>query len=155
MAKKAAIAWTAAGIFLLLFQSCTTTASATLGQAESGVLQDLGPLSVEKSEPGTGRGYRFIQLSSKDLVVKEYINPGTTVVFGVTWNGARMPDLGRILGFDPAKLQAPGAYRSLHHTRIRTPTLVLEIAGRMGFYIGRAVRIDLLPSGVSESEVAP
>ncbi len=130
-------------------------AAATLGKPQQQIAKVATGLHLEKVETRSNDGYSVETLSSRELTVKEYINPKTNLVFGVTWRGTRMPDLQLLLGFDPATLNKKGTYRPLHHSVIETPTLLLEMEGRVGLYAGRAIRLDLLPSGIERSEVKP
>lgn len=142
--------------FLLAALLCwPDAAQATLGKAEEEVEQDRVALHLEKTKTEIIRGYRRTTLSAKDLGVKEYIDPATKAVFGVAWSGSRMPDVMLLLGFDPAAIHGKGVFRSLRYTRIQTDSVLVELFGRMGAYYGRAVRFDLLPPGVSASEVVP
>ncbi|HXW55011.1 MAG TPA: DUF2844 domain-containing protein [Candidatus Cybelea sp.] len=129
--------------------------AATLGKPEGEIAKVASGLKLKKVETQSSHGYSVAILSSHDLTVKEYINPKTKLVFGVTWNGTRMPDPQLLLGFDPATLQGKAAYRPLHHSIVKTSTVLLEMGGRMGLYAGRAIRTDLLPAGVKPLEVAP
>jgi hypothetical protein len=133
----------------------STTAMATLGKPEDQIAKVASGLKLQKAETQSSHGYRVSVLSSPDLTVKEYVNPKTKLVFGVTWRGTRMPDLELLLGFDPATLKGKGAYQPLHYSTIKTPTVTLEMGGRMGLYAGRVIRTDLLPAGVKPTEVAP
>ena len=133
----------------------STAAMATLGKPEAQIAKVASGLNLKKVETQTSQGYRLDVLSSHDLTVKEYVNPKTKLVFGVAWNGTRMPDLRLLLGFDPATLKGKGAYQPLHYSIVKTPTVLLEMGGRMGLYAGRVIRTDLLPAGVKPSEVAP
>jgi len=130
-------------------------AEATLGKSQEQIAKVAAGLHLEKSETQSAHGYSVRILSSSDLTVKEYVNPTTKMVFGVTWHGTRMPDLKLLLGFDPATLRQKGAYQPLHHSTIETPTLQLEMGGHVGLYLGRAIRRDLVPAGVDASEVKP
>jgi hypothetical protein len=140
---------------ILFFLFCFPwPAEGTLGKREEQIKQDGVALRLEKIQKLSVHRYRFILLSSNNLLIKEYVNLKTKTVFGVTWRGSRMPDLLVLLGFDPATMQGQTVYRSLRYTRIETPTVLLEMGGRLGSYYG-PIRIDVLPPGVSRSEVVP
>jgi len=141
-------------VLLLLILLWARAACATLGHSETEIGQDEKALKLEKSESGSGHGYKFVRLSSADFSVKEYVNPRTGLIFGVSWTGNRPPNLLFLLGFDPATLNGPGVHRSLRFDNIETSTLILQFGGAGGSYGGRAVRKDLLPPGVPASEVA-
>jgi Protein of unknown function (DUF2844) len=147
-----------AWVYLALAVAClvvSDAAMATLGTREDQIAKVASGLNLKKVETQSSHGYSVNILSSNDLTVKEYVNPKTKLVFGVTWHGTRMPDLQLLLGFDPATLKGKGAYQPLHYSIIKTPTVTLEMGGRMGLYAGRAIRTDLLPAGAKPSEVAP
>jgi hypothetical protein len=137
----------------ILLSLSARVASATLGHPESEIAGDQKSMQLSASRAGRERGYRFVSMSSPDFTVKQYVNPQTKVVFGVTWRGSRPPDFGILLGFDPAKVEGPRVYRSLRFAHIENSTLLLEFGGVPGTYVGRAVRLDLLPAGVSATEV--
>lgn len=144
------------GFVLLILFCFPSRANARLGGAEGQIEQDRIALHfTQKAQTQTQALYRYNVFSSPDLVVKEYVNPKNKLVFGVSWRGSRMPDLRVLLGFDPATLKGSGGIRSLHYRRVQTQTLLVEIESHTGFYVGHAIRTDLLPSGVSPSEVAP
>jgi Protein of unknown function (DUF2844) len=128
---------------------------AQLAQTAENSTRQLGSLQFQKSESHSAQGFRYVVLSSEDLVVKQYLNPANSIVFGITWKGKRAPDLLTLLGLDPYKITGPGVSRSLHATRIRTQNLSINIVVLMGHYSGSAVRTDLLPQGVSASVVTP
>jgi hypothetical protein len=142
-------------VFLALLLCLSGAGRATLGEREEQIANDRVALHLEKTETKSLDRYQYQILSSNDLEVKEYINPTTNVIFGVTWRGRQMPDLLVLLGFDPSVIKGPNVYRSLRYSRIETPTIILEMQGRPGLYFGRAVRLDALPSNVSPSEVVP
>jgi hypothetical protein len=138
---------------LLLY---TDASWAQLGQPVQGSARQFESLHLPKSETRTASGYQYNLLSSDDLVVKQYVNSGTDTVFGVTWKGKRMPSLQSLLGFDPYKMiSGPDVIHSLHTARIQTESLSVVIVAFKGHYVGRAVRTDLLPQGVSASVVMP
>src|SRR6266487_3895670 len=141
------------GALLPLLSLFAPVASATLGHPESEIARDQKSMQLNASKAVSGRGHRFVSMSSSDFTVKQYVNPQTKLVFGVSWRGSRPPDLGVLLGFDPATVEGPGVYRSLRFTRIETSTLLVEFGGIPGTYAGRVVRLDLLPAGVSAAEV--
>jgi len=141
------------GVVLILL--CASAAQAQLGQPVQGPAQRRESLHLEKSETRAANGYRYNVMSSDNLVVKEYIHPGTNAIFGVTWKGKRMPSLQALLGFDPYKISGPGVSRTLHTAQFGTDSLSVAIVAFKGRYEGRVVRIDLLPQGVSPSVVTP
>ena len=128
---------------------------ATLGKSEQQIDEVAKVLHSENVETQSVHGYIVKTLSSHDLTVKEYVNPKTKIIFGVTWRGMRMPDLLLLLGFDPSAMSGPQVHRSLRYTRIQTQTIILEMGGRPGSYVGRGILIRSLPARTLASEVAP
>jgi len=133
---------------------CPSLSWAQLGQSEESTVRQWHSLNLQKAETHSARRFHYKQLSSDNLVVKQYVNPNTKTVFGVTWQGTSMPNLLDLLGFDPQKVIGPSV-RSLHYMSIRTDSLRIEMITIMGHYTGSAVRTDLLPKGVPASEVTP
>jgi hypothetical protein len=91
--------------------------------------------------------------------ISEYATPAG-LVFALSWEGPFMPDLNSLLGsyFSAFKTQAD-AGRAMRN--IGTPVgvdigkLVVRSSGRMRNYSGYAYAPDLIPSGVSISDVLP
>jgi hypothetical protein len=82
--------------------------------------------------------------------VREFMTPDG-VVFAVAWDGPVPPDLRSLLGTSfaayaraLAALNHPGLQRSL---RIASPDLVVETAGHLRAYRGRAYLPALIPDG--------
>jgi len=140
---------------LLACLSASNNAAATLGKSEGEIAKISAALHMEQVETKTERGYSVTTLSSRGLVVKEFVDPVTKLVFGISWRGTLTPNLRILLGFELSELKPKQAYRSLHYSHFETPNLMLDMGGRMGFSQGRAIRLDLLPSGVPRSEVMP
>lgn len=90
-------------------------------------------------------------------VVREYVSP-TGRVFGVAWQGPFVPEMRQLLGayFDRYS-EAAKAQRESHVERrpldIQEPGLVVQTAGHMRAYYGRAYDPELLPAGVSANDV--
>jgi hypothetical protein len=140
-------------VVLALVFCSALPAAATLGGSAGKLELDRTALHLAAPQVKTVPGYRYEVFPSKDLQVTQFINPATNLVFGVSWRGSRAPDLLVLLGFDPSKI--PGAHITLHYSFVKTPTLIVETGGRMGWYLGRAVRTDLMPAGVKQSQVLP
>ena len=142
-------------LFLLITSLCLHASRAQLAQTAPKSTRQLGSMQFQKSESHSAEGFQYTLFSSEDLIVKQYVNPVTNKVFGITWKGKRVPNLLTLLGFDPYKITGPGVSRSLHATRISTQNLSINIVVLMGHYSGSAVRTDLLPQGVSGAVVTP
>jgi hypothetical protein len=89
-------------------------------------------------------------------VVREYVSPAGKV-FGVAWQGPRIPDLRQLLGAYYAQYEsAASAARSVRHRGpllIQEPGLVVQSGGHMRAYNGLAYVPDLLPAGVRAEEI--
>jgi hypothetical protein len=90
------------------------------------------------------------------MVVREFVNR-SGIVFALAWSGPAMPNLRQLLGVHYeayaqalARLSRPGLHRSV---RVETPHLVVESAGHLRAYAGSGLLTDLLPAGVSPTEV--
>jgi Protein of unknown function (DUF2844) len=87
-------------------------------------------------------------------LVREFTTTSNTV-FGVAWQGPFKPDLQQLLGAHFPRLVAAGQvphgdHRSL---RIHSSDLVIESSGRMRAFAGRAYLPDLVPAGMSLSDI--
>jgi len=91
--------------------------------------------------------------------ISEYATPAG-LVFALSWEGPFMPDLNSLLGsyFQTFKAQADAGRAARN---IGTPVgvdssnLVVRSSGRMRSYSGYAYAPDLVPSGVTISDVLP
>jgi hypothetical protein len=88
--------------------------------------------------------------------IREYVSPSGKV-FAITWQGPSIPDLKQLLGsyfpqFQQA-VQAPKTRPSRAPISVRQSNLVVEQAGHMRAFFGRAYLTDQLPSGVTEESI--
>src|SRR5271169_4528614 len=83
-----------AAALLALFAA--SPAWAALGQPEDSVAADQLQLRGE-IRSFAAQGFVVHEISSPGLVVREYVAP-SGLVFGVSWRGTAMPDLGQLLG---------------------------------------------------------
>ena len=95
---------------------------------------------------------------SSGTTVREYVAQNGTV-FAVVWHGPRMAPVNTLLGsYFPAYLQGlsdarvaiGGGYGPLE---VRQSGLVVQAAGHMGAYHGRAYLPQALPQGVSVDDI--
>ena len=86
--------------------------------------------------------------------VKEYLSPGG-VVFAVSWSGPALPDLRQLLGaqFDVYTAAARARNAGPGHLDIREPGLVVQSAGQMRAFFGRAYIPALVPAGVALDQI--
>lgn len=133
-------------------------ASALLGGMPGSVEVDHSPLA------GTIRvipasGYAIQELTSTDLVVREYISPVSGQVFAVSWTGRRSPDLPALFAayFDEYETALSGREgrpsRPRGVTRVETAHLVVEAGGHMGAIWGKAYLPSQLPPGVKPEAI--
>ncbi|CAG4906100.1 DUF2844 domain-containing protein [Paraburkholderia gardini] len=90
-------------------------------------------------------------------VVHEYVSSAGTV-FGIAWQGPRMPDLADLLGsYFPQYVDAVKAARATSGRRgvsaVDQSTLVVRSGGHMGAFAGVAWLPQALPAGVSGQDI--
>jgi hypothetical protein len=98
-------------------------------------------------------------LLDNGTTISEYATP-VGLVFALSWEGPFMPDLNSLLGsyFSTFKEQADAgrATRNIGTpVGVDTGKLVVRSSGRMRNYSGYAYAPDLIPGGVSISDVLP
>ena len=125
---------------------------ATLGGDASSVQTDVAHLEGSlRVTPNAAYAVHEIRTPT-GVTVREYISPAGKV-FAVAWQGPWPPDLQQLLGPYFASFQQ--AARSSKQRPGRTPlsvhqgNLVVEHAGRMRSFVGRAYLTDQVPSGVN------
>jgi hypothetical protein len=129
-------------------------ACATLGESEASVKADVAKLkgSITVSD---GSGYRVheIQLSSGTRV-REFVGPDGQV-FAISWKGPTMPDLRQTLGqyFDHYVKAAQAPHSGHNRLQIHQSDLVVQAAGHMRAFSGRAYLPQAVPSGVSVGDL--
>ncbi|MBU6489980.1 MAG: DUF2844 domain-containing protein [Burkholderiales bacterium] len=119
-------------------------ASAVTGGASSGTIAS-SPYSVRSTTYSTG------------TQVREYIGAGGTV-FGIAWNGPRMPDLQTLLGnYFPRYANGVKAQRAARHARgpvaVEQSDLVVHSGGHMGSFFGQAWLPSALPAGMTGADI--
>ncbi|PMS22727.1 hypothetical protein C0Z18_04015 [Trinickia dabaoshanensis] len=90
-------------------------------------------------------------------VVREYVSSAGTV-FGIAWNGPRMPDLATLLGtyftqFDSSRAALRAANPGRGPLDLELPGLVVRSSGHMGAFSGQAYLPQSLPAGVSAADI--
>lgn len=129
-------------------------AHAGLGQPEAVVSADVQHLNGSiKSTERTTYTLHEIQLPSGS-VLREFAVPGGNV-FAVAWSGPRLPDLRQALGsyFDVFVAAAQAPHRGHTHLQILQDGFVMESAGHMRAYSGRAYLPQSIPAGTSMDEI--
>lgn len=89
--------------------------------------------------------------------VREYVDANGTV-FGIAWNGPRMPDLQTLLGsYFPQYASAVKAERAALPGRrpvaVEQTDLVVHSGGHMGSFFGQAWLPSALPTGVTGADI--
>jgi hypothetical protein len=130
-------------------------AGATLGQPEASVQSDGIGLHGSIKQATDHPLYRVheIQLPS-GTAVREYADLNG-FVFAVAWQGPFMPNLRQMLGayFDDYATAAQSHGADHRHLEIRRADLVVQSAGHMRAFAGRAYLPQALPAGVAPGEL--
>jgi hypothetical protein len=85
---------------------------------------------------------------------KEYVEIRTGEIFAYSWAGPAQPNLGEILGsHTTAWRSAASSIGELRNARVNGAGVVVETAGHMRSYVGRAWLPASLPAGVSEGDL--
>ena len=125
-------------------------ASAALGGPESSVQADAAEAraSIKVQEHALYRVHE-IQMPSGTLV-REFVSPAGNV-FAVAWRGPMMPNLRQTLGPYFDNYVAASKLKEAHHRRVQIhqDDLVVESAGHMRAFAGRAYLPNAIPSGVN------
>jgi hypothetical protein len=134
---------------LLIAAAGPGIARAALGEPEASVPTDVAQLqgSIKAStDRGTFRIHE-IQMPS-GTVLREFVSLDG-IVFAVAWNGPYMPNLRQALGryFDSYVAAAKLNHMDRKHLQINQPDLVVQAAGHMRAFSGRAYLPAALPSG--------
>ncbi len=142
-------------VFLML--ASPLLAFATLGASLDSVQSDQAHLKANMKVTEAGVYSIHEMTGSTGTVVREYVSPAGRV-FGVTWQGPFIPDMQQLLGsYFQQYVQAAKEQRDSRVGRaplnIQEPGLVVQTAGHMRSYSGRAYDPGLLPAGVSADDV--
>jgi hypothetical protein len=160
-------AWPAA-LVATLFAAGTAPAWAELGGAPmqtpaGATVNPSGAVAhaavAASSGTSTAASYTVRQTTlSTGTVVREYIAQNGAV-FGVAWQGPRMPDVAALLGsYFPQAASAVEAARAARGggrgpASVRQPNLVVHSGGHPGLFAGQAYLPQALPSGVTGSDI--
>lgn len=104
-------------------------------------------------------GYSVQRIESANgAVVREFVSP-EGMVFGVAWQGPSVPDMRQLLGsYFPAFQQAAQEASQAPRRRrgpmvVRVNGLVVEVAGHLRQFHGRAFVESLIPSTLSQTVI--
>lgn len=136
----------------------TTPADATVVTKSATAHVASASSAMSTSGPTAGAQYsvRATKLSS-GTSVREYIGTDGNV-FGIAWNGPRMPDLQTLLGnYLPQYASGVQALRAARHGRgpvaVEAPNLVVHSGGHMGSFFGQAWLPSALPAGITGADI--
>jgi uncharacterized protein DUF2844 len=101
--------------------------------------------------------YTVLEITAESgMCVREFLNENGSI-FAVSWTGPVLPDLRHLMGAHFAQyaaalaaLKHPGLQRSV---RVAMADLIVESGGHLRAYVGRAYLPDLIPSGISVSDL--
>jgi hypothetical protein len=135
---------------LVILVAPAMPAHAALGEKLASVERDRRALGgILRSKDAPGHVVHEIETPGGGLV-RELISPSGTV-FGVAWEGPRIPDLRQLLG--ASFTVYTDAAQTPRHRRgplvLEAPGLVFESYGHARAFRGRAFIPALLPAGVS------
>ena len=121
----------------------TTVADATGAQLKLAVRQPSAAWRIQDATLPSG------------TVVHEYVATLTGKVFAVSWRGPAMPDLKQFLGGYYGRYQTAAQTPAVRHrlVRVEAADLVIQSAGRMRDFAGRAWLPAQLPAGFSVNDV--
>jgi hypothetical protein len=140
----------------LLMLTFSFPALAALGGDASSVENDKVHMNAtEKVTQAEAYNVHAIQ-SPQGTVVKEFVSPSGRV-FAVSWHGPFVPEMQQILGayfqqYSTALQEQPKRY-GRRPLNIQEPGLVVQAAGHMRDYFGRAYVPEMLPQGVKTDEI--
>lgn len=121
----------------------------------------LGPVAHAASSlagSSSAASYTVTQTTlSSGTVVREYVSTAGTV-FGIAWNGPRMPDLPTLLGtyfaqFDSSRAALRASNPGRGPLDLELPGLIVRSGGHMGAFSGQAYLPQSLPAGVSAADI--
>jgi hypothetical protein len=124
-------------------------ARATLGGDVASVQTNQEHLGAARQVQRLATGERHeLQLPS-GILVREYVSPAG-VVYAITWQGPRMPDLRELLGAYFAQLVESDSRprEGIHRMTMTGPDLVVRSSGHRGSFAGRAWVPSLVPPGL-------
>ena len=127
---------------------------AILGDSDTSVLADQKRLQAQRYTT-TETDYTVQQLETADgIVIREYVSPAN-MVFGVAWQGPKVPDLTQLLGayFPLYQASFPTPVHRRSAIVIHTDELVVEMTGHPRAFAGRAYIPSLVPSAVATEAI--
>src|SRR5579864_46812 len=132
-------------------------AAASLGGTRATIEADRAALKGERNV-STATGYEVHEIATPGGGrVREYLTTDGTV-FAVSWKGPSIPDLRQLLGAYYERFAQATATTAAHagrhrELRVEQPGLVVQSAGRMRNFYGRAWDPQLLPPSFSTASI--
>ena len=120
---------------------------AVLGQPAASVFDDQQRMHAQLRTMAND-GYVVQQIEAADgTMVREYVS-STCLVFGIVWQGPKLPDLAQLLGayFPLYEAALPAPVHRRAPVVVHTEALVVEMFGHMRAFSGRAYLPNLVPS---------
>lgn len=133
--------------------SAAWPARASLGGTQASVETDrLKVGATLRVVPSAAFSVHELQTPS-GTVVREFVSPAG-IVFGVAWQGPSMPDLRQVLGtyFD-RYVEATATRKARGPVAVEQPGLVVQSAGHLRAFVGRAYIPEALPQGVTAEAI--
>ena len=140
--------------FLCLSVLISARASAALGDRESSVESDRKILqaTAKATAASADASYTVHEMDSNGNTIREYVTTDG-VVFAVTWQGIKRPDLSVLMGAYYSEYNSADQKREKSVGRqpvsVKTTNVVVRNAGHMRDIRGRAFVPNLVPAGVN------
>ncbi len=141
------------------------SSQAGLGDSADAIEKDRARFEAIHQAPETHSLYTIHSIKNSAITINEYIDPLSGKVFALTWQGSHHPDLAQLLSSyyseyadaNQEEFNSKKQLRQIHgrvaHHQIQTDGLVVEKSGQLMNSRGRIYATDLLPKGVSPSEI--
>ena len=155
LSKRTGACWMAVALLAL---GLPFPAFAALGGTSDSVQADQAQMNASLKITQADAYTVHEMKAATGTVVREYVSRPDGRVFGVTWQGPFIPDMKQLLGnYFQQYSEAARAQRESHVGRhplnIQPPGLVVQTAGHMRAFSGRAYDPGLLPAGVSANDI--
>ncbi len=134
------------------FTSFSFSAFAALGDRESSIAIDQKMLKASSARSTQKASYTVHEMSSNGSLIRQYVS-ADGIVFAVTWQGMKRPDLSVLLGnyfteyTDQNALRVKGVGRQ--PVEVKSANVVVRHSGHMRNLTGRAFLPDLVPVDVN------
>lgn len=138
---------------LFMVTEIPLSARAGLGDSESAIETDRAFLKASTTVARNSK-YSVHVMKTNGLTVREYVSP-SGVVFAITWRGIRHPNINQLLSaYLPELEQAQNAQtKSMRRSNVTTTRLSLVLGGHSMDLTGKAIALDLLPSGMKKEDI--